>query len=148
MHEAGPTGPEGRFYLMRGLLIAQDLDIQEGWRQALEAEWIDPVQTGDGLEAIRLATPDGFDLIVIAGSLGAVDRHVFSDLLRAGLFGAVPPPIIVHVNKFGDILSDSEDVFAGCVVVEACAPAGFTHAIDQAFASLDRPNLGRGDHYA
>jgi len=138
---------------MRALVIAQDSLIMETWRRALEAEWIDAVQAQDGIEAVRLATSHGFDLIVVAGSLGAVHMRVFADLLAGGLFGPSPPPVIVHVGELGDVVAAGDAASSGFSLVNARDPASFAAAIGRAFAgleqtSVDNTSLEKGDDHA
>jgi DNA-binding LytR/AlgR family response regulator len=133
---------------MRALVIAQGPGVIARWRLALTRERIEPIEVGNALEAISQGTTVGFDLIVMAGDLGAVTPVDFMRLTRLGLFGVRPPPVIVEVTAFGDILGAGEGAFAGCIIVEPAENADLAAVIERAFLSRDGRMPDTGDHHA
>lgn len=134
-------------YLMRALCIVSEPSLAESWSQALAAQRIEPVQVLNAIDAIRLATRCGFDLIVIAGDRGPVAAREFLSLIHRGLFGDPWPPVIVQLQAVQDLLAAPEG-FAGCVVMNGSRSLDAELAINQAFASNERARISRGDHDA
>jgi hypothetical protein len=145
--EPPPERRDGLF-LMRALVIAQETDTLARWRLALVQERIDPVEVSSALDGIRSATSLGFDLIVIAADNGAITPAEFIGLVRRGLFGSEPPPIIVQIPTLDSMLKSIDGAFAGCVVVAPDKHADLAHVIHEAFATIGTYPSDTGDDHA
>lgn len=133
---------------MRALLIAPDAVLASIWKRVLNQESFDAVVVPDGAAALRQASVHGFDLIIVAGDLGAIGLGEFLSLLHRGVFGAQPPPVIIlRPNPHGQALVE-ERPFAGCVVVGALNEHDFPDAIERAFALRHSETDPKGDHHA
>lgn len=132
-------------FLMRALVIAQDPEVIVSWRRALADRRIEQIEAATALEAIRLGTPVGFDLIVITASPGEISPVEFIYLVNRGLFGVVPPPVIVELQDFGSILEAGDGAFAGCVIVASRDRDDRARVIDQAFSLIENRGSETGD---
>jgi hypothetical protein len=146
MFDAAPPDRRANdMFLMRALVIAQDPEVIVSWRRALADRRIEQVKAANVLEAIRFGTPVGFDLIVITACPGEISPVEFIALVNRGLFGAVPPPVIVELRDFGSILEARDGAFAGCVIVASRDGEDRARLIDQAFSFIETRGSGTGD---
>lgn len=132
-------------FLMRALVVAQDPELIASWQSALADRRIEQVEAANILDAIRLGTPVGFDLIVIAGCPGEVSLAEFIALVNRGLFGAMPPPLILELRDFASILEAGDAAFAGCVIVTPGDHDERVRVIDQAFSFIENRGPGTGE---
>ena len=137
--------PVQRPLLMRAMLIAPDAVLASIWRRVLRQASFDTVVAHDGIAAVRMSSQHGMDLFVVAGDLGELGLGELS-LLRRGLFGPIPPPIIIlrsepHQEALAEVKS-----FSGCVVVGAASEHNFPGAIELAFALRQSADQKGDDH--
>lgn len=133
--------------LMRALLIAPDAVLESIWRRILRQGAFDVIVVPDGVSAMRVASPYGLDLIVVAGDMGVIGIGEFLSFLHRGVFGPIPPPVILLRSGANEMALAEEQPFSGCVVVGAMNEHNFPDAIDRAFAlrQPDAENNG-GNH--
>jgi DNA-binding NarL/FixJ family response regulator len=141
-----PQAPVQPRRLMRALVIGGDRTTRAHWRLVLEGEAFDMLEADSGVAALHQASTDGADLIVIAGGVGAISEAELLVLVRRGLFGAWPPPVIVHAPQIEALVFRSGDAFAGCVIATSMRRQDCISAIDAAFAGIDRHFFEGGPH--
>ena len=117
---------------MRALLVTQDPTLASSWKRVLDGQSFDTVVVADGVAASRLSSQFGLDLIVIAGDLGVVSAPELLSLVRRGLFGSSPPPVILLQRDASDAALASEHAPFGCVLLEGVGEDAFSLAVEHA----------------
>jgi hypothetical protein len=135
-------------FLMRALIVTDEMDVIASWRLALTSKRIELVEASSTLEAIWLGTPVGFDLIILTPGQGEFSPGEFIALVKRGLFGVPPPPVIVELRDFGGILEAGDGAFSGCVIVESRERDNRASAIDTAFSKTKDYGSGTGERDA
>lgn len=134
--------------LMRALIIAPDAVLESIWRRVLKQGAFDVIVVPDGVGAMRLSSPHGVDLIIVAGDMGAIGISEFLSILHRGVFGPTPPPVIILRSGANERALVEEQPFSGCVVVGALGEHNFPEAIERAFALRHASTDFNGGHHA
>lgn len=84
---------------LQALVVTSDISRRAFFRTALEACGIDCHEAHDGIDALKLASDYGIDLVVTALTMPRLDGLELLELTRRGVFGNNPPPIIICISS-------------------------------------------------
>lgn len=130
---------------MRALVIGAS-NQRSAWLGLLAAGRFDVAEAASAVDALQWAGPVGVDLIVLAGETGVIGAAEFASLVRRGVFGASPPPLIVQLQSDDILRGGGIHTFAGCVLAApGGGPGGLAMALDEAFEAANPGNPQNGN---
>lgn len=80
--------------LLRALVVDGKADVRRGLISLLGQCGFESIEACDGIEAIQFASETGIDLIVTDLLMPRMDGFELMGLVRRGVFGEAPPPVI------------------------------------------------------
>lgn len=98
---------------LRALVVDSDASARRAMIDKLSPQGFDCVEAHDGVEALHQASEDGIDLVVTALELPRLSGSQLIDLVRRGVFGAIPPPVIVcatQLNHASNVIWSASDI--------------------------------------
>lgn len=126
--------------LLRALVVERNQVRQALWTQTLETLGFESSIALDGINALRLASEDGVDLLVLDLDSSRIGGADLVYLIGCGVFGAAPPPTIIYAAKerlAGLARTNAKKAFA-TLIERPSAPDHVLAAVDEAFAVADQ----------
>lgn len=122
---------------LRALLVDHSEDMREHIAGILSALGFDCVEAGDGIDALKLASNYGIDLIVTDIDMPRLDGLELLSLVQRGAFGTKPPPVIVCANEKDEQIYRTRPELLLCAAQISKPPAIFELAAAVARAFPD-----------